>query len=107
MEDKLTFFQQLSTLIGSGTPLLQAIKISSQQSQSIKMRRVLEENRRARGGRQLAQRRRGQFPQVFEHHWIEIIRTGEVTGQMNSVLLDLNRQGSRIARHAPARWLAP
>ena len=42
LDDKMTFFQQLSTLICSGTPLLQAIQISAQQSQSLKMRRVLE-----------------------------------------------------------------
>ncbi len=34
MDDKMTFFQQLSTLISSGTPLLQAIKICAEQSQS-------------------------------------------------------------------------
>ena len=43
MDDKMTFFQQLSTLISSGTPLLQAINISAEQSQSTKMRQVLEE----------------------------------------------------------------
>ena len=43
LDDKMTFFQQLSTLICSGTPMLQAIQISAEQSQSLKLRR------RARG----------------------------------------------------------
>ena len=42
LDDKMTFFQQLSTLICSGTPMLQAIQISAEQSQSLKLRRVLE-----------------------------------------------------------------
>ena len=32
------------------------------------------------------------FPQVFEFQWIEAIRTGEVTGKMAQVLLELNKQ---------------
>ena len=36
--------------------------------------------------------RGGYYPHVFEHHWIEIIRTGEITGQMGPVLLELNKQ---------------
>jgi type IV pilus assembly protein PilC len=31
-------------------------------------------------------------PEVFEHHWIGVIRTGEITGQMGTVLLELNKQ---------------
>jgi type IV pilus assembly protein PilC len=31
-------------------------------------------------------------PNVFEHHWIGVIRTGEITGQMAAVLLELNKQ---------------
>jgi type IV pilus assembly protein PilC len=92
MDDKMTFFQQLSTLISSGTPLLQAIKIGAEQSQSTRMRRVLDEiaGRVAAGSSLNAAA--GSYPEVFEHHWIEVIRTGEITGKMSSVLLDLNRQ---------------
>jgi type IV pilus assembly protein PilC len=92
MDDKMTFFQQLSTLISSGTPLLQAIRISAEQSQSLRMRRVLEEIAgRVAAGSSL-NGAAAAYPQVFERHWIEVIRTGEITGKMGSVLLDLNRQ---------------
>ena len=92
MDDKMTFFQQLSTLISSGTPLLQAIKICAEQSQSTRMRRILDEVAgRVAAGSSL-NGAAASYPQVFEHHWIEVIRTGEITGKMSSVLLDLNRQ---------------
>jgi type IV pilus assembly protein PilC len=92
MDDKMTFFQQLSTLISSGTPLLQAIKIASEQSQSTRMKRVLDEIAgRVAAGSSL-NGAAANYPEVFEHHWIEVIRTGEITGKMSSVLLDLNRQ---------------
>ncbi len=92
LDDKMTFFQQLSTLVASGTPLLQALQIGSQQNQSLKLRRILEEvaGRVAAGSSLHAAM--ANYPKVFQHHWIEVIRTGEITGQMSMVLLDLNRQ---------------
>lgn len=92
MDDKMTFFQQLSTLISSGTPLLQAINICAEQSQSVRMRTVLEEiSGRIAAGSPLYSAA-ANYPQLFEPHWIEVIHTGEITGKMGSVLLDLNKQ---------------
>jgi type II secretory pathway component PulF len=92
LEDTLTFFHQLSTLVSSGTPLLQALKIASTQSESIKLRGVLEQivSRVSAGSSFYSAA--AAFPQVFEFQWIEAIRTGEVTGKMAQVLLELNKQ---------------
>lgn len=92
LEDKMTFFQQLSTLINAGTPLLQAIRTCSEQNQSLKLRQVLDEiaSRIAAGSSLHAAAE--SHPKVFEHHWIGVIRTGEITGQMGTVLLELNKQ---------------
>lgn len=92
LDDKMTFFQQLSTLVSSGTPLLQALQICAQQNQSLKFQRVLDEvaGRVAAGSSVHAAA--ANFPNIFQHHWIEVIRTGEITGQMSLVLLELNKQ---------------
>ena len=92
MDDKMTFFHQLATLISSGTPILQAIEISAEQSQSKRLRAVLEDiAARVASGSSLHVAG-GNHPKVFLHHWIEVIRTGEVTGQMSLVLAELNKQ---------------
>ena len=92
MDDKMTFFQQLSTLISSGTPLMQAIMICAEQSQSVKMRRVLDEiGERIAAGSPLYLAA-ADHPDLFEPHWIEVIHTGEITGKMGTVLLELNKQ---------------
>ena len=106
MDDKMTFFHQLSTLIGSGTPLLQAVEIGAAQSQSVKMRRVLEDiaARVASGSSLYAAA--GNHTKVFSHHWIEVIRTGEVTGQMALVLVELNKQIQERERRSE-RFPAP
>jgi type IV pilus assembly protein PilC len=92
LDDKMSFFQQLSTLVSSGTPLLQALQISAEQNQSIKLRRVLEQiaSRVASGSSVYAAA--SNFGNIFQHHWIEVIRTGEITGQMAMVLIELNKQ---------------
>ena len=92
LDDKMAFFRQLSTLVTSGTPLLQAVQIGSEQTQSLRLRQVLEEiaNRVASGSPFHAAA--AVYENVFEAHWIEVIRIGEITGQMGVVLQELNKQ---------------
>jgi type IV pilus assembly protein PilC len=92
LDDKLTFFQQLATLVSSGTPLLQAIQICSQQTQSNRLRDVLEEiAARVSSGSSLYAAM-ANYPEVLERHWIEVVGTGEISGTMGVVLLDLVEQ---------------
>ena len=92
LDDKMTFFQQLSSLVSSGTPLLQALQITAEQCQSRRLRDILDEIAgRVSGGCSLRDAMLG-FPNVFEPHWIELVGTGEVSGKMASVLDDLNCQ---------------
>lgn len=92
LDDKMAFFKQLSTLVSSGTPLLQALQISAEQNESTKLRKILEQiaGRVASGSSVHAAA--ANYTNVFQHHWIEVIRTGEVTGQMALVLTELNKQ---------------
>src|ERR1700736_6565961 len=92
LDDKMNFFHQLSTLVCSGTPLMQAIRICAEESQSSKLRQVLQQiaGRVAAGSSFHAAT--AQHGQVFEPHWVEVIRTGEITGEMGAVLVHLNKQ---------------
>ena len=92
LDDKMSFFQQLATLVTSGTPLLRALQIGAEQSPSIKLRHVLDEIAgRVSAGSSLHAAAEN-YLNVFQRHWVEVIRTGEITGQMSLVLLELNRQ---------------
>jgi type IV pilus assembly protein PilC len=92
MDDKMTFFQQLSTLVCSGTPLLQALRQASTQTQSKKLNSLITDlaNRVASGSSLYAAA--AGYPAVFQPYWVEIIRTGELSGQMGTVLVELNKQ---------------
>lgn len=92
LDDKMMFFQQLATLVSSGTPLLEAIQIAATQNQSTQLRTILQEiaGRVAAGFSVHAVLTN--YRDVFKDHWIEIIGIGEVSGKMDMVLLELNRQ---------------
>ena len=92
LEDTLTFFHQLSTLVSSGTPLLQALKIASTQCESIKLRTILELITAKVAAGSTFHTAAAAYPHIFEFQWIEAIRTGEVTGKMAQVLVELNKQ---------------
>ena len=92
LEDTLSFFHQLATLVSSGTPLLQALKIAVAQCESTKLRTVLDEITAKVSAGSTFHAAAAAFPQVFEFQWLEAIRTGEVTGKMAQVLIELNKQ---------------
>ena len=92
LDDKMTCFQQLGSLVASGAPLLQAIQVAADQNQSKRMQAVLEDiATRVSSGVTLQQAMSG-HENVFEPHWIALIGTGEVSGKMAEVLTDLNAQ---------------
>lgn len=92
MDDKMTFFQQLSALITSGTPLLRSLELCAEQTQSERLRTVLY----AVAGRVSAgcslHAALADHPRWFEDHWLALIGTGEASGKMGPVLRDLNEQ---------------
>jgi type IV pilus assembly protein PilC len=92
LDDKMAFFQQLATLVSSGVPLVGAIELAARQTQSTRLRSILQEvaSRVAAGGS--LQAVLGDYREVFEDHWIEVIGTGEVSGKMSAVLCALNEQ---------------
>ena len=92
LDDKMMFFQQLGTLVASGTPLLQAVELAADQCQSLKLQRVLNQIATRVASGSSVHSAASNYTDIFDQYWIEVIRTGEVTGQMAMVLTELNKQ---------------
>jgi len=92
LDDKLAFFQQLATLIASGTPLLQSLHIAAEQSQSTRMQEVLEHVASRVAAGETLRNALLEYRSYFEDHWIELVGVGEASGNMGKVLVDLNDQ---------------
>ncbi|OYP29392.1 type II secretion system F family protein [Rhodopirellula sp. MGV] len=97
LDDKMTFFQQLGSLLSSGTPLLQAIRLAAAQNQSVTLSQAMDDvaDRVASGTRlHIAMQ---SSSDLFPMHWNAMIATGEATGKLDEVLADLNQQIRELA----------
>ena len=90
--DILAFFQQLSTLFRAGTPIHDAIVMSAEQTQSEKLRAIiLDIGRKVAAGSEL-NAAMATHDSLFLQEWTEIIRSGERSGQLESMLERLAEQ---------------
>ena len=88
-EDKLQFFQQLTTLLAAGTPLMEALRIAAQQSQSKKMQAAIRAVADRVAAGQSLHEAAAESPKIFNRQWIEVIKTGEMSGRLGEVLATL------------------
>jgi type IV pilus assembly protein PilC len=91
-EDVLAFFQQLSTMFRAGTPIYDSITISGTQCQSDSLRLVIEAVAAKVAAGSALNEAIAAYPQHFKTEWIEIIRSGEDSGQLGNVLSKLVQQ---------------
>src|SRR5215208_8221438 len=99
-DDIFNLFQQLSTMIQAGMPLMDALTLSGSQSQSKKLNRVMDAiSNKVQSGSPLHVACTD-YPKIFESHWVQVIRTGEISGQIGPLLgrLTTNMKENREAR---------
>jgi len=99
-DDIFNLFQQLSTMIQAGMPLMDALVLAGSQSQSKKLQVVMEGiANKVQAGTSLNVAM-SDYPKYFESHWVQVIRTGEISGQIGPLLgrLTTNMKESREAR---------
>lgn len=81
--------RQLATMVSSGLVLSDAIDILQEQSSSKTLKKTLEQvSQDIKGGLTLAQAL-GKHPNVFPHLYINLIKSGEASGKLDQVLLQM------------------
>ena len=99
-DDIFNLFQQLSTMLQAGMPLMDALDLSGSQTQSTKLAAVMSiVATKVQSGSSLWAAA-AEHPRIFESHWIQVIRTGEISGQIGPLLgrLTQNMKENREAR---------
>lgn len=91
-EDILAFFQQLSTLFRAGTPIYDAIVIASEQTQSTALSAVIADLAKKVAAGNALSTAMATHADLFRTEWTEIIRSGESSGQLDTMLLKLTAQ---------------
>lgn len=84
----IIFTKQLSVLLKSAVPLLQAIELLTEQFEG-KFRRILINIKDGlKSGEPLAKEME-RYPKVFSNVYVQLVRAGEATGKLDSILLRL------------------
>ncbi len=87
--DLAVFSRQFATMINSGLPLIRAIDILSEQSESKLLSETLKQVRTdIERGASLSQAF-GSHPKVFSRLYVAMVRSGEAGGVLDSVLMQL------------------
>jgi type IV pilus assembly protein PilC len=88
-EDLVIFTRQLATMIGAGIPLMEAMEILHAQTENPRfagcLDRIVED---IRGGSDLSAAM-SKYPTVFSNIYLAMIRAGEVSGQIDEILVRL------------------
>jgi len=90
LDDVVSFFQQFGTLLHAGTPLLGALQITQEQTESVAFARVLRKLATAVAAGSTLHNAMAKQPEVFEHQWVEMIKAGERSGQLLGTVAGLS-----------------
>jgi len=84
-KEKILFTKQLTVLLKSGVPLLQALELLIDQFEGHMKRIVVTLKDTIKEGGSLAQGL-SNYPRVFENIYVQLVRAGEATGRLDIIL---------------------
>ena len=88
-QDMVVFTRQLSTMISAGIPLVESIEILAEQASNLGFRATLEDiAANVRAGKDLSQAL-GAHPRIFPNIYVNMVKAGEASGQLDIVLTRL------------------
>jgi general secretion pathway protein F len=97
-QDLSTFTRQFATLLKSGTPMTESMRVLIEQTSGRRFEAILRDVReRVTGGEPLADAL-GNHPGVFSDLYINMVRAGEASGRLDDVLVRIGEFLQRQAR---------
>lgn len=85
IKDKILFTKQLSVLLRSGIPLLQAFELLADQFEGSLRRIIINIKDDIKEGRSFADALK-KYPKVFENIYVQLVRAGEASGNLEMIL---------------------
>lgn len=86
LKDISNFTRQLSDLLGSGLPIVKALRILERQTGNKSLRGIIASAREACIEGHPLSKALGQYPDIFSDLYVNLIRTGEASGALEEVL---------------------
>lgn len=96
-KDTATFFRLLAVMLNAGMPLVRSLDVISDQTLNSKLKKTIFEIARTieRGG--ALSGGMTSYPDVFSESQVGMVKSGEASGQLNKILLDLALEVEKIA----------
>ena len=91
LETLVTFTRQLQVLTGSGIPLVQGLEILTDQASSVVFKNVIIAIREKVSQGSYLWEALGAYPKIFPKLYVALIRAGEASGSMDSMLKRLSK----------------
>lgn len=85
IKDKILFTKQLAILLRSGVPILQAIELLIEQFEGGTRNMLVRIKDDVKEGTSLADAL-AKYPKVFENLYVQLVRAGEATGKLDTIL---------------------
>jgi type IV pilus assembly protein PilC len=89
LDDLITLAKQLQALLGAGITLLRSLEIISMQIQSQRLFVAIEQIKKDISAGSSLKAALAKHPKIFSNLWINIVETGETTGQLPFALEQL------------------
>ncbi len=85
-DDLCIFARQMGTLLNAGVPLLRSLSVLGKQISSIPLRNAVEKIKEDIQSGSTLRDALDKHPKVFSKFWVNLVGTGEASGQLPSVL---------------------
>jgi len=85
-DDLCIFARQMGTLLNAGVPLLRSLSVLGKQISSIPLRDAVEKIKEDIQSGSTLRDALDKHPKVFSKFWVNLVGTGEASGQLPSVL---------------------
>jgi type IV pilus assembly protein PilC len=88
-DDLIVFTRQMATMVAAGIPLLEALTIMTEQIEEPGFKQVITRvAERVKGGGDLSESM-SQFPRIFTRIYINMVKAGEASGELDTILARL------------------
>lgn len=97
IKDKVIFFRLLATMLNAGMSLIKALKVLAEQTENRKFAKILLSiTKKIENGQSLSESMQ-EYPDVFDGAQIGMVHSGEASGKLNRILIQLADQFERTA----------
>lgn len=97
LDDLVIFSRQFATMIRAGLPLIEVLDILAEQCEKVAMKKVLKSIEKDVGGGATLTEGMMRHPRVFNPFYISMVRAGEASGMLDSILEQVATYLEKIA----------